>query len=92
MAHDGEIVGLFNTLNDRACEQHQCCGRAVVAGDLIHFKSGVVVLDRVPAGEAGGNFMETVVKAILVKDRMETCIIGFLPRHTMARWDFWLLP
>ena len=34
--------------------------------------------------------METVVKAdldkaILVKDGIETCTIGFLPRHIMAR-------
>ena len=46
--------------------------------------SGLVVLDGVPAGEGGGNAMETVIKAILVKDRRETCTIGFLPRHITA--------
>ena len=72
-----KIVGLFGTSNGRAC--------VLVAGHLIHFKSGVVALDGIPAGEGVGNIMETVIKAILVKDGMETCTIGFFPRHIMAK-------
>ena len=85
MAHDGKIVGLFGTSNGRACEQHQCCGGSVVADNLIHFKSGVVVLDGALASEGDINVMETVIKAIFVKDGMATCTTGFLPRHIMAR-------
>ena len=55
-------------------------GRSVIADDLIHFKSSVVVLDGVPGGEEGGSIIETGIKAIFVKDGTETCTIGFLQR------------
>jgi len=50
-----------------------------------HCRHGVVVVDGVPGGEEGAMVIETIIKAIFVKDRMETCTIGFLPRHVIHR-------
>ena len=73
MSHDGEIVGLNSSSNGRACEQHVCCGRGVRVSDVMKLKLGVVTLD--------DGSVETVIKGILIKDGMETCMVSFLPRH-----------
>jgi len=45
MSHNGEIVGLHSSSNGRACEHHECFGRAVRLGDLLWLKLvGVVQL------------------------------------------------
>ena len=33
--HDGEIVGLHNFANVRACNQHDCCGMHLWPGNLV---------------------------------------------------------
>ena len=73
MVHDGEIVGLKGTSNGRSCGQHTCCGSCVREGDLLRFKVGVV--------QHEDGMVETVVKAVLIRDGTETCTIGFAPRH-----------
>ena len=35
MSHDREIVGLHSSSNGKACEQHECCGRAVRLGNSL---------------------------------------------------------
>jgi len=76
LSHDGEIVGLHIFSNGRACEQHECCGRAVRLGDLLWLKLGVVQLQ--------DSSIETIVKAALIKDGTETCRVGFVPWHVAA--------
>ena len=44
-----------------------------------------MVVDGVPGGEEGAMFVKTIIKAILVNDGIETCTIGFLPRHVIHR-------
>ena len=39
---DGELLGQNASSNGRSCEQHECCGKAVKADDVIRFKLAVV--------------------------------------------------
>ena len=36
------MLGLNASSNGRSCEQHECCGKAVKADDVIRFKLAVV--------------------------------------------------
>jgi hypothetical protein len=84
--HDGEIVGLHCSDNGRSCNQHVCCGRDVVPGHIVRFKTEVMeVLYQVPGDPEPDARIETVIKAVLVFDGTELCTIGFLPRHVAAR-------
>ena len=85
---DGEIVGLHKSTNGRTCVQHPCCGQYVAAGDLVHLKRDVVfVCPEEPNQDApqADALVETVVKAVLVRDGTEMCTIGFLRRSIAVR-------
>ena len=73
MVRDGEIVGLKDSSNGRACVQHACCDVSLQVDDLLHFKISVVIQE--------DGMAETLVKAVLIWDGTETCTIGFLPRQ-----------
>jgi hypothetical protein len=72
MEMDGEIVGLHASNNGRACQAHDCCGYQVVPGDIVQFKSVKVCVD----GKE-----EDAIKAVLLRDGAESCVVGFLPRN-----------
>ena len=73
---DGELLGLNASSNGRSCEQHECCGNAVKADDVIRFKLAVVE-------DVLGKPLETI-KAVLIKDGTELCTVGFLGREVAA--------
>ena len=76
---DGELLaGLNASSNGRSCEQHECCGKAVKADDVIRFKLAVVE-------DVLGKPLETI-KAVLItnKDSTELCTVGFLGREDAA--------
>jgi hypothetical protein len=54
-------------------------------GNLVCFKRDVVsfFLDGEPNQDS--EVIETVVKAVLIRDGMETCTVGFLPQHITMR-------
>jgi hypothetical protein len=65
---DGEIVGLELSDNGRSCGSHEICGSAICAGSLVRFR--LVYPDA----------QEEVFKVFLVKDGIELCHVGYLPR------------
>ena len=73
---DGELLGLNASSNGRSCEQHECCGKAVKADDVIRFKLAVVE-------DVLGKPLETI-KAVLIKDGTELCTVGFLGKEIAA--------
>ena len=73
---DGELLGLNASSNGRSCEQHECCGKAVKADDVIRFKLAVVE-------DVLGKPLETI-KVVLIKDGTELCTVGFLGREVAA--------
>ena len=91
MDRDGEIVGIFSPTHGRSCERHEVCGRELKVGCIVRFRRDVIMVDRVRGveGDVGtapeGLAPETVIKAVLIKDGRESCVIGFLPRHIALR-------
>ena len=88
---DGEIVGLFSPTHGRSCERHEVCGRELKVDDIVRFRRDVIMVDSVRGAEGDvatapeGLAPETVLKVVLVKDRHESCVVGFLPRHIALR-------
>jgi hypothetical protein len=83
--HDSEMIGLHNPTNGRSCVQHDCCRRYLMVGELVRFKREVLQVDYGPPGDPEPDFWyETVMKVIIVCDGVESCHVGFLPRHVVA--------
>ena len=83
--HDGEMVGLHNPANGRSCVAHDCCGMHLAVGDLVRFKREIMRIDYAPPGAEPNYRYETVLKVVVVRDGVESCHVGFLPRHVVAR-------
>jgi hypothetical protein len=84
--HDSEMIGLHNPANGRSCVQHDCCGRYLMVGELVRFKREVIRVDYGPPGDPEPDFWyETVMKVVIVRDGVESCHVGFLPCHVVAR-------
>jgi len=73
---DGEIVGLQETANGRSCFQHACCEKTIKVGDVVHFQATTVRV---------ANFDEFAVQAVLQGDAGHACVVGFLPKASIAR-------
>ena len=76
MVRDGEIVGLHASSTGREGAQHPICSIHVAVGNIVCFKSDVLDIEGHP---------EMVIKAVLVNDGSETCMVGLLPRHVALR-------
>lgn len=72
---DGEIVGLHINNHGRSCDDHNTCGNHVSVGDIVILRLSTVIFNEDTAEE------EECFKAIKIDDGLETCTIGFLPRH-----------
>ena len=72
---DGEIVGLFMSTNGRHCTLHKCCGESLLPNDLIRLKEDVI-------GE--GDDTRMVLKAVKVKDGVESCHVGFISQAVLC--------
>ncbi len=54
-------------------------------GDLVRFKREVTWIDYACPGDPEPIFRhETVMKVIVIRDGVESCHVGFLPRHVVA--------
>jgi hypothetical protein len=79
------MIGLHNPANGRSCVQHDCCGRYLMVEELVRFKREVFWVDYGPLGDPEPDFWyETVMKVVVVRDGVESCHVGFLPRHVVA--------
>jgi hypothetical protein len=57
----------------------------LVAGELVQFKKEVIWVDYGPPGDPELDFWyETVMMVVVIQDEVESCPIGFLPRHAVA--------
>ena len=74
---DGELVGLHGSINGRSCVAHPCCGKTLKEDDLGRFKAVVV--------ETKPGVHEEAVAAVRIKEGLESCVVGFLPRATAKR-------
>jgi hypothetical protein len=73
---DGEIVGLFSNTNGRSCESHSVSGTHALPGDLVRFKCVIADLD---------GALQEAITCHRIRDGVESCRIGFLPRNLAAR-------
>jgi hypothetical protein len=82
--HDGVLIVLHNPANGRRCNQHEYCGKHLVAGELVQFKK-VIGIDYGPPGDPVLDFWYgTVIKVVVIQDGVASCQTGFLPRHVVA--------
>ena len=72
MSDYGEIVGLNCNGSGRTCCSHDCCGKFLAINDLVRFKSDNVEID---------GKLELAMKVVTIKDGVEACTVGFLPRY-----------
>ena len=70
---DIEIVGLRSGDKGRNCAAHKVCGECVAVNSLLRLKRCVLEANNAP---------EEAVKAILVADGVDMCMVGFVPVHT----------
>ena len=75
-AHDGEVLGLQVSGNNRSCVKHHCCGMLVVPDDIIKFKT--TIIDGMGMGEGSKSVPEEAIKAVLICNGTECSTVGFL--------------
>ena len=71
---DFEIVGIHLPGNGRTCAAHECCGKYLCYNDLIKVKLSTEIVD---------GLSERVGKIVIIKNGVETCMVGFLPRFML---------
>jgi hypothetical protein len=69
-----EIVGTKSNSQGRSCEQHLVCGSVLKEDDVVRIRKVQVIVD----GEE-----EPALAVYLVSDGVDSCRVGFLPRHLL---------
>lgn len=75
-----EIVGLEEGSTGRSCERHGVCGCVVEHNTVVRFRR-LQVLD-----EEEEDIEETAIAAFWVSDGIDSCRVGYLPRHCIKHW------
>jgi hypothetical protein len=83
MATDLEIVGTAKADRGRRCEEHSCCGKEVLAEDVVVRLRREQIL--VPNRLGRGYREETAYTVNWVTDGQDRCRVGFLPRAYVAQ-------
>ena len=65
------MVGLRRYSNGRSCCIHKICGACVVVNDIIRVRRTIVTV---------GGKCEQAGKAVLIRNGVETCTVGFIPK------------
>ena len=80
-----DIVGIKASNNGRSCEEHECCGAAIVAPDVVvRFRS--IQLER-EVDDANPSPEATAIGVFHVTDGVDGCLVGFLRRHLLKYKD-----
>eukprot|EP00474_Spongospora_subterranea_P006065 CRZ06523.1 hypothetical protein [Spongospora subterranea] len=74
---DGEIVGLHDASNGRSCESHRVCGEYLESEMLVLFKHTILCTSE--------GTVENGVACYRIRDGVQSCRVGFLPRNIVAR-------
>ena len=78
-----EIVGTAKADRGRRCEEHSCCGKEVLAEDVVVRLRWEQIL--VPNRLGRGYREETAYTVNWVTDGQDRCRVGFLPRAYVAQ-------
>ena len=73
------IVGLTNNTMGRFCHQHECCGKWVVVGSILHVQC-------VQAWRRGQWWND--LEVYLVVDGIKTCKVGYLSKDFCEEADY----
>jgi hypothetical protein len=71
-----EVVGIEESGRGRSCKKHECCGKTLKVDDVLTFKKINITNDE--------GKKELAIGAFLFKDGAVACMVGFLPRWTIA--------
>jgi len=75
-----EIVGINMGSQGHSCEQHEACGTILEEDSVVRFRRCQVVV----------NGKETsAIAAYLVSDGIDTCRVGYLPRHLVKHSKYY---
>jgi hypothetical protein len=81
-----DVVGINASDNGRSCEEHECCGKAIAAPDVVvRFKT--VQLQRDVVNEANPHVETSALAVYHVTGGIDGCRIGFLRRHLLKYED-----
>ena len=69
---DGEIVGLHRSGNGESSTSHDASGEFIGCHGLVRFRHATI--------ETSPGVFEDALKAVWVRDAVETCVVGFLSR------------
>ncbi len=73
----GEIVGVNQITNGRTCDLHpNGCGLQLLANDVVRFVDEITKVD-------GKD--EAAIRVFIMKEGMQKCCVGFLPRFIVLR-------
>src|SRR5690242_15471326 len=76
-----DVVGIEAGERGRSCEEHSVCGEVLQIDSVVRFRAIQIINDQ---GEE-----ETAIGAFWVTDGVDRCLVGFLPRHCIARKAFY---
>jgi hypothetical protein len=80
-----DVVGIEANDHGRSCEQHECCGKAVIEVDVV-VRIRAVQLER-PNNEANPEKETTALAVYHVTGGIDSCRVGFLRRHLLRYAD-----
>ena len=81
-----DVVGINESNHGRMCEEHECCGSAIAAVDVVvRFRSIQVARDKVD--DANPEAETTAIGVFHVTEGVDGCLIGFLRRHLLKYQD-----
>ena len=80
-----DIVGINASDHGRSCETHQCCGREIIAKDVV-VRIRAVQLEREP-NEANPEEEATALAVVHVTEGIDGCRVGYLRRHLLKYKD-----
>ena len=80
-----DIVGIEASDHGRSCEEHDCCGTAIAAVDVV-VRFRAIQLER-EVNDANPSPETTAIGAFHVTEGVDGCLIGFLRRHLLKYKD-----
>jgi hypothetical protein len=81
-----DLVGIHASDNGRSCEEHDCCGKAIIAPDVV-VRIRAVQLEREVVNEANPEKETRALAVYHVTGGIDGCRVGFLRRHLLKYED-----
>ena len=81
-----DLVGINACDQGRSCEAHACCGKEIIAKDVV-VRFRAVQLERSVVNEANPEAETTALAVYHVTEGIDGCRVGFLRRHLLKYVD-----